>query len=369
MWQWAGKWQDASDRDSGSKYYSFTTFHSTDVPGSNVTLPFNGTAITAYGSKWFNHDNYTANVDGQGGVFNGHSQDRLYQVPLFAASGLSATTQHELFLADSSTNKDMPWFDVDHAVITLGDGSSNTKSTDIVLDDTHSNITYSPGFVLSGGSGLSDTYYNKTFHLTNTAGASATINFWGNAIVLYGAVSSNHGPFTVSLDGAEPIELTGLSWTFRPQQILYQWSGLEYQAHTVVLTHTSKNESQYLDFDSVVVSRWGSASTDTSGVPSGTLTTDTGSMSTSASLTSSSSSTKPLSLSSILPSSTPVSSATSTTAIPANSQNAALNLRKPDANVFVSTILAVFLLVTMFGGPLCFFPHSQQRKKRSTAST
>jgi hypothetical protein len=55
LWKYAGKWQDAGDADAGTPNYSQNAFHSTDVPGSNVTLKFNGTAVTVYGSKWFNH--------------------------------------------------------------------------------------------------------------------------------------------------------------------------------------------------------------------------------------------------------------------------------------------------------------------------
>jgi hypothetical protein len=110
--------------------------------------------------------------------------------------------------------------------------------------------------------------------VTNRQGSKATISFHGNAIEIYGTVSANHGPFTLSLDGAPDISLSGEAHEFIPQTLLvcffirsssglsrsfytqYCFSGLSNGPHTVILTHTSTNESYYTDLDHVVVYQW-----------------------------------------------------------------------------------------------------------------
>jgi hypothetical protein len=54
----------------------------------------------------------------------------------------------------------------------------------------------------------------------NTNGAQATFKFYGNGVQLYGATSSNHGPYTVALDGGAPAQYNGTQFKFRPQQLL-----------------------------------------------------------------------------------------------------------------------------------------------------
>jgi hypothetical protein len=104
-----------------------------------------------------------ASIDGKEEKFNGFSEERQFQVPLFTAGGLSATNEHTIFLADTSADATKPWFDVDHAVITVGDGHADTYS-EIILDDTAANISYSGGWVEGGnGSALKDFYFNSTF--------------------------------------------------------------------------------------------------------------------------------------------------------------------------------------------------------------
>ncbi|KAF7794891.1 hypothetical protein EIP86_006034 [Pleurotus ostreatoroseus] len=53
------------------------------------------------------------------------------------------------------------WFDIDYMYITSGDGNPNTPSVDVVLDDGHPNITYSPGWDSSPNS-LIQQYFNNT---------------------------------------------------------------------------------------------------------------------------------------------------------------------------------------------------------------
>ncbi|THG98251.1 hypothetical protein EW026_g3908 [Hermanssonia centrifuga] len=113
-----------------------------------------------------------------------------------------------------------PFVDVDYMVITSGDGNAQTQSADVWLDDGAHNITYSDGWQTSPN-GFETEYYMNTMHRTNVNGASATLLFNGNAITVYGATSTDHGLFSVSLDGSDPpLLLNGSAPVLRAQNIL-----------------------------------------------------------------------------------------------------------------------------------------------------
>jgi hypothetical protein len=112
--------------------------------------------------------------------------------------------------------------------------------------------------------------------VTTSTNATATISFWGNGAAIYGAVSRNHGPFTVSLDGAPEINLDGASYGFLPQTLLvistprcilahalmlclqFHFSGLPTGMHSIVVKHTATNGSISTDLDYVMVYQCGS---------------------------------------------------------------------------------------------------------------
>ena len=108
--------------------------------------------------------------------------------------------------------------------------SISTTSLDTVLDDSDANITYSPNQWQTSPNGLQIYYYEQTMQYvnfapvawqhsvdslarvsrTNILGAWASVLFYGNAISLYGATSSNHGLFSITLDGVSvPIAFNG----------------------------------------------------------------------------------------------------------------------------------------------------------------
>jgi hypothetical protein len=90
--------------------------------------------------------------------------------------------------------------------------------------------------------------------LTNTKGGKATLNFYGNAVALYGATSSNHGPYSVSLDGGDSQSFNGSQIAFRPQQLLYLASGLKTGQHT--LTLVNDDDQTFTDIDFAIVSQY-----------------------------------------------------------------------------------------------------------------
>ncbi|PSR81560.1 hypothetical protein PHLCEN_2v6326 [Hermanssonia centrifuga] len=152
-------------------------------------------------------------------------------------------------------SSDAPFVDVDYMVITSGDGNAQTQSADVWLDDGAHNITYSDGWQTSPN-GFQTEYYMNTMHRTDVNGASATLLFNGNAITVYGATSTDHGLFSVSLDDSDsPLLLNGVAPAFRPQNILYYAGGLSNDSHNLTLMNADPSEA-WFDLDKFVVSTW-----------------------------------------------------------------------------------------------------------------
>jgi hypothetical protein len=56
-----------------------------------------------------------------------------------------------------------------------------------------------------------------TYSASLTSGSKVTITFEGVGITLYGAMDTNHGSYTVSLDGSPPVIWSGNTTQFLPQ--------------------------------------------------------------------------------------------------------------------------------------------------------
>jgi hypothetical protein len=125
----------------------------------------------------------------------------------------------------------------------------------VALDDGSPNVTYS-GTWDSSPNDMSQYYHAQTMHRTNSAGASFSLAFHGNALALYSAVSNNHGDFSVALDGAPAQTLSGASVSFHAQVPLYVVGGLATGDHTVVVTNTAQDAAVWFDFDYAVVSTY-----------------------------------------------------------------------------------------------------------------
>lgn len=97
---------------------------------------------------------------------------------------------------------------------------------------------------------LADQYFRGTFQTSNVTGSVATFSFNGTAFWIYGAKRSNHGIYTVTVDGASFAGNTGQSNANLFQQVLFNQSGLTQKLHTVSLTNTATG-SLYVDIDMV----------------------------------------------------------------------------------------------------------------------
>ncbi|KAG1866695.1 hypothetical protein F4604DRAFT_1682768 [Suillus subluteus] len=112
----------------------------------------------------------------------------------------------------------------------------------------HYDSTWAPGN--SGDDNLADQYFRGTFQTSNVTGSVATFSFNGTAFWIYGAKRSNHGTYTVTVDGANYAGNDGQSNNALFQQVLFNQSDLTQGLHTVSLTNTATG-NLYVDIDMV----------------------------------------------------------------------------------------------------------------------
>ncbi|KAK0242290.1 hypothetical protein EDD85DRAFT_283722 [Armillaria nabsnona] len=124
------------------------------------------------------------------------------------------------------------------------------------VDDINPMITYEPPSAWRPGNKSADpealNYSNNgTFTLCNQNGATATFKFNGTGIAIYGAMRSNHGTYSATLDGVIN-RFDGYSQTSIYNQSLFSAPSLQNGPHTLILTNTqTDNDRNYLDVDYV----------------------------------------------------------------------------------------------------------------------
>ncbi|KAF8817154.1 hypothetical protein BYT27DRAFT_7237607 [Phlegmacium glaucopus] len=118
-------------------------------------------------------------------------------------------------------------------------------------------IVYSSG-QWTEGSPTEDPFaanYDGSFRVTQTNGATATLNFLASGISLFGALRDNHGNYTVNLDQDPQTTATGFSKVNMFKQPLFQAAGLAYTYHQVTITNVVEPTGPFFDLDFVTIER------------------------------------------------------------------------------------------------------------------
>ncbi|KAH0827627.1 hypothetical protein J3R83DRAFT_4369 [Lanmaoa asiatica] len=120
-----------------------------------------------------------------------------------------------------------------------------------VIDDKSPLISYDATWLFgtAWGDQWATDYYLGTFTTNNVTDGSATLNFNGTAIWIYGANRPNHGSYTVQVDGATYSGYNGAGNNLF-QQSLFNAS-FNQAMHTVKLTNTASG-NLYVDIDMIV---------------------------------------------------------------------------------------------------------------------
>ncbi|KAF9501918.1 hypothetical protein BDN71DRAFT_1438657 [Pleurotus eryngii] len=134
-------------------------------------------------------------------------------------------------------------------------------SFNITLEDHSPLITYAPTGAWTdtpANDSLASDYSDASFHTTSAQDASATIQFNGTGISIFGGKRSNYGTFKLTVDGNTITEASAASSSSSTKQLLASASGLEDGPHTAVFTHAGGGA---IDIDSAVLeARVGSGS-------------------------------------------------------------------------------------------------------------
>ncbi|KAJ7691259.1 hypothetical protein B0H17DRAFT_1063272 [Mycena rosella] len=115
------------------------------------------------------------------------------------------------------------------------------SSFNLTIDDSSPLILYEPSgawqdALSTDTAGLA--YTGGTLHTTAAPGATATINFNGTGISIYGGRRPEYGRYTMTVDGSVIVDSTATDTGIEVQQVLGSASGLTNGQHTAVLTCT-----------------------------------------------------------------------------------------------------------------------------------
>ncbi|EIW72230.1 hypothetical protein TREMEDRAFT_58390 [Tremella mesenterica DSM 1558] len=231
--------------DSGLSSYFQSTFHSTTTDGDSASVTFNGTACYFY-----------AKVDDQPvQLFLGYSADRIFQTPIFVATGLAADKEHTVILTNLPSQTSPPanatvqWFlDIDYVIITT---ATTDKVFTNIFDDSHPSFSYDNTWVAQTNV-VKPPYYDLTSHLSPASQAIAHFQFNGSSVGLYGGVNFNHGNYSVSLDGG-PTQLYNGSHFELVDTLLYLATSLSEGPHSLTITNVISGSNNALDIDYALV--------------------------------------------------------------------------------------------------------------------
>ncbi|KAJ1300305.1 hypothetical protein OPQ81_005127 [Rhizoctonia solani] len=245
--QYDASWVDGynSTADDQMPRYQGRSFHCTNTDGATANITFEGTAIYLYGAKRNNHGYYHIAVDDEPNVpMSGRpaaGAAEEFQTLLFSRQGL-ASGSHTLKLKNVYEDKDHVYVDIDYVVITREVDAPNQAPSIIV---THDDFKYS-----SLWSRQTDMQYyrNSTTHMTNTPGETATLNFRGPEISLYGGVGPAFGTFRVQVDSREPVVLNATTGFNHPPLTLFTTSGLGDGYHTLSITNLEGGKTLTIDY-------------------------------------------------------------------------------------------------------------------------
>ncbi|KAJ9111348.1 hypothetical protein QFC19_001116 [Naganishia cerealis] len=228
--------------DTKTGLYFRGTFASSQDDAQSATLKFNGTGIWAYGAKRPNHGSYLATLDGVGTYFSGLASDpELFQTVLFSQTGLDPNTEHTLTLAnaysqDPGGNKF--YFDVDYYIVQteeIAPAGQELKLETVLLDDRVDFFNYSSNW---DAKSLAE-YRLKTGH------------FVGTSLAVYGGVNSNHGNYTVNIDGVTTRYNGYYNGSLTGDTIMFLRTHLEDTTHNVIITNEGVNNTNFFGIDYV----------------------------------------------------------------------------------------------------------------------
>lgn len=239
-----GAW--SAEYNSTGSFYEFYNDKYTSTSTINATASFecNGTGIWIYGAKGPNHGAYTVTLDGMVNTLNATSTEWL-QTLLFAAPALGAG-RHVVEV--SNTGGAMVSVD-------LVECQHSTAEDENLIQQMFVDVGSRP-WVYEG-----DWMMNSDASSTSTSGiqtsgsnASATLQFRGTHVDVYGHTSPTCGSFLVSLDDVtDPRTFNCTSSITHAQVLLYSADMVGGRNHSLKLTNLAQSDRSTLYLENAVV--------------------------------------------------------------------------------------------------------------------
>ncbi|KAF8672027.1 hypothetical protein RHS04_07942 [Rhizoctonia solani] len=234
--QYDSSWFDGNTtthQDDAIRYYQNSTFRCTNVSGAKVTISFRGSAFYIYGAKRINHGLYQATVNTEPPMTgNGYpGKTDIYQTLLFGRSKLQ--DQLITVVLQNVPTSNGTWLDIDHVVITYERDIDNFEPVEV----DNKNFTYSAQWGAETMSG----YRTSIAYVTRTEGATATLEFQGSEITIYGGTGPGFGMFRVQVDDQAALTLNATREKDHPPTILVR-------QHNLTLTNLEDSKALAIDY-------------------------------------------------------------------------------------------------------------------------
>ncbi|QRV96717.1 transmembrane protein [Ceratobasidium sp. AG-Ba] len=247
-----GQWSDEFDfsGDPWASLYLNRTFHVSKTRGDQARFRFNGTAVYIFGAKRGNHGNYIVQIDTDapeeyngGAPVNTNGQDGVFRAPIYARENLSNELHTVTLTNDGEANH--PYVDIDFVTWTVFEPSYSIRRVDDGDEFVYSSSEWNKT------SDFVKDYWGQTEHVTNHGGASATLEFNGTGISLYGGTSPSHGNYTIRIDDQWPVTFNGSSG-YHVGVLLYHANGLGPGTHTLKVTNTEDGKLFDIDYADII---------------------------------------------------------------------------------------------------------------------
>ncbi|KAL5534029.1 hypothetical protein ACEPAG_489 [Sanghuangporus baumii] len=226
------------------------SFHLTSLPDASVSLSFYGTGVVLYG---LTNSSYDVVFDG-----NLVPNTSLNQGVFFSVSDVEPGTHNVSLIAKPDGEDQILSFN--RALVNSVMNTTSATPTTLTIDNQNTSaISYTGDWTPSKiVSDVPSSGSPTPFHSTTASGASAALNFTGRAVALYGSSTTDHGPYSVTLDGVRQVFNGSSQWLLGNMLLFYQ-DGLD-ENSTYSLNLTNLNDGDALTLNSVQITQFSSAS-------------------------------------------------------------------------------------------------------------
>lgn len=255
----AGAWVDTPDDDELRGSYAEGSFHKTTTQGATATVQFSGTDVVVVGAIRPGYGTYTLTVDGEERTKGTVKGGPLFKRKLGEVNGLS-NGPHTLVITSNGAG-----LDIDSIVFTTSVGELGVRVPQTLVDDSDPNIVYGPS--PSAWQRTSDSpsrHFGGTVSASSDPNASASLNFMGEVVAIYGTTNANHADVEVTLDGQRTIVKGGSEGFARSEHtknLMFYAQGLDAsKPHNLLIKSQPQGDATSVALDGIAVFGTGAAS-------------------------------------------------------------------------------------------------------------